>query len=334
LPRSEMLELPEAPDRRTLSDEPSNAEAAPGAFSYLLTPADQRFVRCHYPIPALDDAHVLEITGAISTPLRLSLEALRALPVETQTVVTECAGNGRANFLPPIAGEQWGDGAVSVAQWTGVPLAAVLEQAGLRDTAVELVFTGADGGAYQRSLPREAAASALLAVQMNGAPIAPQFGGPLRLVMPGWYGMASVKWLARIEAVEAPFTGPYQTEKYLYAPGAPVTKMRIKSMFTAVPRDLRSGVPARLEGLAWGGDRVDRVEVSVGGAWREATLTGPALPNAWRRFRFRWTPLSAGDYVLRCRATDVRGETQPDAPVRNAGGYGANGIQRLSIRVS
>lgn len=317
-----------------LSEEPPNAEAAEGAFADLITPAQLRFVRCHHPVPEIGADHQVELCGAVLRPQRLGIAALRCLPQATVTVVTECAGNGRSGLAPPVAGEQWGAGAVSAARWTGVPLAVLLERAGLESTALELVFTGADGGAYQRSLPREVAQDSeiVVALEMNGEPIASRFGGPLRAIVPGWYGMASVKWLSRIEAVEAPFVGPFQTGKYVYAPGVPVSRVRVKSMFTSVPA-LRCGVPARIEGLAWGGDRVARVEVAPGSEWLEARLCGPALPYAFRRFELFWTPPASGRYLLRCRATDASGVRQPARAQWNEGGYGANAIQQLPVVV-
>ena len=266
-------------------------------------------------------------------PLRLSVAELRSLPQATHTVVTECAGNSRTSLAPPVDGEPWTGGAVSTAQWSGVPLRYLLDRAGVKESAVELVFTGADGGAYQRSLPREAAldGSSLLALEMNGQAIPPVFGGPLRLVVPGWYGMASVKWLARIDAVERPFEGPMQTEKYMYEPGAPVTRLRVKSMFTGLDQQIAAGKPVRLTGLAWSGERIMRVDVAVDGEWRPARLTGPMLPHAWRRFEVTWTPRAPGRYVLACRAADLSGSVQPDEPEWNPGGYGANGIQRVEV---
>ena len=308
--------------------EPLNAEA--GRLDQLVTPAEARFIRCHYEVPLLDDSHVLRIGGAVVQERRLTLDDLRALEPVTLTVTTECAGNWRTTLHPPTPGEQWNRGAISTAQWTGVPLRSFVQ---LLETAVELVFTGADGGAYQRSLPREAALdpSVLLAWEMNGEPIPPHFGGPLRLVVPGWYGMASVKWLSRIEAVETPFEGQYQTEKYVYAPGDPVTRMRPKAMFSEVPRIVRAGAPAVLAGMAWSGEGIARVEVAVDGVWQEARLVGHALPHAWRRFELRWTPPRAGTYRLRCRAFDQGGEGQPEEPRWNELGYGANGIEGLTI---
>jgi DMSO/TMAO reductase YedYZ molybdopterin-dependent catalytic subunit len=320
------------PERRhVLSEDPPNAEAGEQAFASLLTPAGLRFVRCHHPVPRVGPEHDVEICGAVVRPRRLGLAELRALTPLTLSVVTECAGNGRALLEPGVDGEQWRSGAVSAAQWTGVPLAQVLE---LKDTALEVVCTGTDRE-YQRSLPREVAMdpATLLAWEMNGEPVPAVFGGPLRLVVPGWYGMASVKWVARIEAVEDPFRGLYQTEKYLYRPGDPVTRIRIKSMFGEVREELRAGRPARIGGLAWGGQGVASVSVWIDRRWHKARLLGPALPYAFRRFEIDWTPPAPGRYLLRCRATDARGETQPARPRWNPQGYGANGVQQIEVRV-
>jgi DMSO/TMAO reductase YedYZ molybdopterin-dependent catalytic subunit len=325
----EVLPL-ESEGRRVLSHEPANAEASPDALALLITPAGQRFLRCHFPVPELGDDHAVRIEGAVTNPRVLTVEQLRALPAVTQTILTECAGNGRATLLPRVSGEQWNSLALSVAQWTGVPLRGLLE---LRETAVEVLFTGADGGEYQRSLPREVAMdpATLLAYEMNGTPIPPEFGGPVRLVVPGWYGMASVKWVDRIEAVEQPFQGEFQSRRYVYEPGVPVTRIRIKSMFTEVPEVVRAGAPGRISGLAWGGEGVGRVDVEIDGDLLQARLVGPALPHAWRRFELDWTPRTPGRHVLVCRATDIQGESQPDEPEWNELGYGNNAAQRIEL---
>ena len=301
-----------------------NGEAAPGAFAHLITPAALRFIRCNFPVPLLAEDHSVQIAGALSHPRIVRLDELRKLPALTITVVTECAGNWRTLVRPRVTdAEQWKLGAVSTAQWTGVPLRSLIE---LKDTALEVLFTGADGGGqFQRSLPREAAMDprTLLCWEMNGEPIPPVFGGPLRLVVPGWYGMASVKWVERIDAITEPFQGHFQSERYVYAPRQPVTRVRIKSMFTEISR-------SRIAGLAWGGAGVARVEVAIGDRWQEARMVGPNLPHAWRRFELRWKAPS-GRCRLRCRATDLRGEMQPAISRWNPLGYGANGVQEIEI---
>jgi DMSO/TMAO reductase YedYZ molybdopterin-dependent catalytic subunit len=308
-----------------------NAEAR--SLDRLVTPAEDRFVRCHFGVPELGEkTHTLEIAGSVLRPRRLDLEELRATAPVMLTVTTECAGNWRSTLHPSPPGEPWRKGAISTGQWTGVPLRSLLE---LRDTAAEVLFTGADGGAYRRSLPREAALdpSVLVAWEMNGRPIPPRFGGPLRLVVPGWYGMASVKWLARIEAIDEPFHGEFQTRKYVYEPGDPVTLMRPKAAFDPLPRAVRAGSPVPISGLAWSGCAVARVEVTADCTWHEARLVGPALRHAWRRFEARWTPARPGLYRLRCRAFDELGASQPDEPRWNELGYGANGVEEHLVEV-
>jgi DMSO/TMAO reductase YedYZ molybdopterin-dependent catalytic subunit len=220
-------------------------------------------------------------------------------------------------------------------------LSEVLARGGLKESVVEILFAGADRGPAQfmRSLPVEKALdpATIIAWEMNGEPIPPEFGGPLRLVVPGWYGMASVKWLERIEALEQPFSGTFQTERYVYAPGLPVTQLRVKSMFIdPSPSSVVRRGKVHVRGLAWGGRLLSRVDVAVGCTdrdWREARVVGPALPHAWRRFELIWDVKEPGRYVLRCRATDVSGESQPDSPEWNALGYGANGVHQLAVTV-
>jgi DMSO/TMAO reductase YedYZ molybdopterin-dependent catalytic subunit len=317
---------------RVLSRDPDNAESPASAYAHFVTPAADRFVRSHFPAPDLDDDHAVHVGGAVVHRRLLTVSDLRGLPAVTATVVTECAGNGRALMDPNSSGDGWLTGAVSTAQWTGTPLRSAIE---LLDTAVEVLFTGADGGQYQRSLPREVAMdpATLLAFEMNGEPIPARFGGPIRLVVPGWYGMASVKWVGRIEAVEQPFQGEFQTRRYIYAPGEPVTRMRIKSVFAEIPHWVPSRIPLRISGVAWGGEGVARVDVEIDGERRRARLVGPALPYAWRRFELDWTPETPGRYALGCRATDTAGRPQPDEPESNPLGYAYNAVQRIAVTV-
>jgi DMSO/TMAO reductase YedYZ molybdopterin-dependent catalytic subunit len=283
----------------------------------------------------------LRVDGAVARPLGLSPAGLRRLSSRTVTVTTECAGNDRAMLSPPTPGDQWRGGAISTAQWTGAPLAAILEEAGVLEAAVEAVFHGSDHGdgeSFVRSLPRDRALDrdTLIAWELNGAPIPHLHGGPVRLIVPGWYGMASVKWLARIELVEEPFTGTFQTASYVYAPGVPVSLMRVKSMILEPGPAARSG-RLLVSGLAWGGQGgIERVEVAVGCTdrdWRPARLVGPALPYAWRRFELDWDA-PPGTHVLRSRAFDATFATQPDESEWNELGYGANGVQQHPVIIS
>jgi len=340
-----------APRQLVVRHEPRNAETAPHALGAYLTSAADRFLRSNFTVPRLSRrAHQLDIGGLVERPVSLRLEELCLLPQRTRTVTTECAGNHRTTLSPLPPGEPWSGGAVSTAGWTGVPLATLLERAGVRAGAVEIVATGADSGQvatgharYARSLPlaRALHPDTLVALRMNGAPLLPAHGAPARLIVPGWYGMASVKWLAGLEVVAEPFAGYFQSERYVYRePGqavAPVTDMRVKSVFTSplssVP--VERG-PVRVAGFAWSGSaRIARVEVASvgGGQWVEARLTGEDEPYAWRAWELIWTAPSRGRHVLRCRATDQAGNVQPDLPRWNELGYGANGVQLLIVEV-
>lgn len=330
---------------------PYNVEAPPDAFGALLTSAADRFVRTNFPIPQIDrDRHVVQVGGAVTRPHVLTVGELSRLPRATATVTTECAGNHRTTLFPLPPGEPWGGGAVSTGQWSGVPLRAVLDSAGLLPEAVEILFTGADQGVagdrdgvhFARSLPLAKALEedVLLAFELDGSPISLAHGGPLRLVVPGWYGMASVKWVTRIEALTSPFEGYFQKERYVFRePGSepsPVTVIRVKSIFleSKIAAPLR---PTVLHGLAWSGSgRIAKVEIAAAGGapWRAARLVGPDLPRCWRSWEADWTPDGIGRHVLRCRATDEAGNVQPEAPRWNDLGYGANGVQSLVVDVS
>jgi DMSO/TMAO reductase YedYZ molybdopterin-dependent catalytic subunit len=326
-------------------------ETPPQALCAYLTPAADRFLRSNFEVPRLSPrGHRLDVGGLVERPLRLRVQELSRFPQRTLTVTTECAGNHRTTLSPLPPGEPWSGGAVSTARWTGVPLAALLERAGLRPGAVEVIATGADSGQvtdgqapYARSLPlaRALHPDTIVALRMNGEPLLPGHGAPARLIVPGWYGMASVKWLARLELVAQPFAGYFQSERYVYRqPGqaaTPVTDMRVKSVFTspspAVPVAMG---PVRVGGFAWSGSaRIARVEVKSGdgAAWVHARLTGDDEPYAWRAWESTWTPASRGRHVLRCRAADEAGNVQPDLPRWNELGYGANGVQSLVVEV-
>ena len=327
------------------------------ALRYPITPVGLHYLLVHYDIPAVDpDSWRLELGGAVERPLSLSLTELRALPAVTRPVTLECAGNGRALMAPRPLSQPWLTEAVGTGEWTGVPLRTVLERAGLRDDAVELLFTGLDRGIegeveqlYERSLPRAEALSddALLAYELNGAPLPVQHGFPLRLVIAGWYGMAHVKWLGSITALTEPFQGYQQVVGYrLYdadgEAGAAVTRMLPRSLtippgvpdFLTRERFVDAG-PCRLEGRAWSGwAPVERVEVSTdgGATWHDARLGEPVGERAWRGWSYEWDALP-GSHVISSRATDAAGNEQPSEHPWNLKGYANNEVERIPVTV-
>jgi sulfane dehydrogenase subunit SoxC len=322
-----------------------------------LTPAGLHYLLIHYDIPAVDAASWrLQIDGAVEHPLTLSLDDLRARDAVTRPVTLECAGNGRALLAPRPISQPWLAEAIGTAEWTGVALGPLLREAGLHDDAIEILFTGMDRGieggveqAYQRSLPRAEALGddALLAHAMGGAPLPPQHGFPLRLVIAGWYGMAHVKWLTTITALTEPFDGYQQTVGYrMYdadgVAGEPVTRIMPRSLtvppgipdFFTRARTLDAG-PCTLRGRAWSGwAPITRVEVSVdgGATWGEAALDAPLGKRAWGGWSFAWDA-GPGEHVISSRATDGDGNVQPlDAPW-NLKGYANNAVERIPVTV-
>ncbi|MHB8604658.1 MAG: sulfite oxidase [Thermoplasmatota archaeon] len=338
-------------ERRVVEQDPFNASTPVAALASDVTPRGLHYVRNHFPIPAGRDAQRwrLAVGGAVARPLTLDLAALAALGEKrTLTVTLECAGNSRIRWTPAPPGTPWDDGAVSTARWSGVPLAAVLAAASPRGDAVEVLARGADRGtaggremAFERSLPiaDALAGDALVAWEMNGEPLAAEHGAPLRLVVPRWYGVASVKWLVALELITRPFEGYYQRERYTYAgwrDARPVTNARVKSALVP-PQAARIGQPVMLLGRAWSGDgEIVRVELSTDGGqtWNDATLDAPPGPFAWRGFRARWTPARAGAHTLLARATDAKGNTQPLALAANTHGYGYNACVPVTVEVA
>ena len=282
---------------------------------YDVTPTGMHYKLIHYDIPFVDASQwALSINGAVEKPRSFTLAELQSRPARTLAVTIECAGDGRALLAPRPLSQPWLTGAVGNAEWTGTSLRALLEECGIKKDVADIIFTGLDRGVeggveqdYQRSLPPDEAlhADALLAWDMNGRPLEPQHGFPLRLVIPGWFGMAHVKWLSAITASPEPFTGYQQTIAYRYSesrgdPGEPVTLMRVRSLMVppGIPDFLtRTRVVARgqveLMGRAWSGRAaIRRVEVSTDGArtWADADLLPPSpeQPHAWQGWRYTW----------------------------------------------
>ncbi|HEX8598123.1 MAG TPA: sulfite oxidase [Chloroflexia bacterium] len=350
--------LPGTADARerlvVVKQDPLNAETPLFALSEYLTPTENFYVRSNFPLPALDGGTWrLRVGGTVTQPVELTLDDLLSMPARELPATLECAGNGRTGFAPLPQGEPWGVGAVGTARWRGVSLASLLGRAGLNAGAVEVLFEGADRGVpaagavevpFARSLPLEKAIhpDTLMAYEMNGAPLPPEHGGPVRLLVPGWYGMASVKWVASITVLRQPFTGFYQRERYvLDFPGSsetlPVREMQARALITS----LTSGAVVAprghiVSGVAWSGrGTVASVEVSVegGGPWRPARLLDPPAAYTWRRWEFDWTPSKLGRHVLRARSIDDEGNTQPDLAPWNRLGYCNNSVQAVVVDV-
>jgi DMSO/TMAO reductase YedYZ molybdopterin-dependent catalytic subunit len=335
--------------------DPFNAETPLAQQTGLITPIPLFYVRSNFAVPRLDAAHWrLSVEGEVARPHHLSYAELRALPTRSLLVTLECAGNDRSTLSPPTEGEPWQYGAVGTAEWTGVPLAAVLEAAGLADRTREILVEGADRGTvatrrgtipFARSLPLDKALhpDTLLAYAMNGELLTAQHGFPVRLIVPGWYGMASVKWVTRVAAVAEPFDGFFQTERYILSrpdqeeASTPVSVMRVRSLILSPLADAALPVGRhRVRGLAWSGAAlVQRVEVSAddGASWEPAEFASRAERYAWRRWEYTWEAMTLGLITLRSRAFDGRGHTQPSEPEWNRLGYANNAIQVVAVQV-
>jgi sulfane dehydrogenase subunit SoxC len=328
------------------------------ALAYDVTPVGLHYLLIHYDIPKVAEAGWrLTVDGAVGRSLSLSLDEIRDLPAVTQRVTMECAGNGRARLRPRPVSQPWLFEAVGTSEWTGVLLSEILEESGLAAEAVEVLFTGLDRGVeggseqtYQRSLSREEAGApeVMLAYAMNGEPLLPQHGFPLRLLVPGWYGMTSVKWLDRITALREPFDGYQQSHSYRIRvddedPGEAVTRILPRSLMMppGIPEFATRSrlVPAgevEIQGRAWSGyGAIQLVEFSSDGgdSWQEAEVEDRAQPHAWQGWRYRWDATPAS-YLLCSRATDETGRTQPSEPVWNLGGYEINAVQRVPVEVT
>jgi DMSO/TMAO reductase YedYZ molybdopterin-dependent catalytic subunit len=322
-----------------------------------VTPTGMHYLLTHFDVPFVSspDAWTLDVEGLVRNPTRLTLDRIKAQPQRTLRVTLECAGNGRSLVSPRWPSMPWGECAVGTSEWTGTPLKPLLQEAGLLETARDVVFHGIDRGIddvehhYARALAPAAALAddILLVTAMNGIPLLPQHGFPLRLIVPGWYGMASVKWLSRIEVIDRPFRGHQQVGTYVYKqtaddPGVPVTTIRVKSLMVppGVPdwytrRRLADAGPQTVHGRAWSGAGVPVTDVSFfdGVRWVAAELDPqPASKYAWRGWHAPWTALP-GQTTLKCRARDANGDEQPLAPRFDRGGFGNNGVHSVDVFV-
>jgi DMSO/TMAO reductase YedYZ molybdopterin-dependent catalytic subunit len=326
------------------------------ALRYDVTPSGLHYLLIHFDIPALDEGNYrLDVGGRVERSVSVSLAELRSMPAKMLRVTMECAGNGRGQLSPRYPSVPWLEEGVSTAEWTGVPLPELLGHCRLHRTVKELVFRGADRGfdrgvghGFARSLAREEAENAdvLLAYAMNGMPLPPQHGAPLRLVVPGWYGMASVKWLQSIEAIDQAFDGPQQTASYHFRTagsekGVPCRRIRVNSAlnppgipdFYTRARTVAAG-PVLVSGRAWSGEGpITKVEFAVNGNWQPATLEAPAAAHAWQAWQAPWQA-APGRHELACRASDAAGNLQPLEPPWDLAGFGNNAIHRVRVTVS
>ncbi len=331
------------------SRQPDNLESSFHDLSDLITPNENFYVRSHFETPEIDvNAWTLQIGGSVREPLTFTLAQLEAFPRTSATVTLECAGNGRVYLSPAAPGDQWALGAVGTADWTGVRLSTLLQHAGVDDRAKEVILVGSDVGVwkdppkpvdqiqYARSIPIKKAMSGdvLLAYQMNEDPLPASHGSPVRAVVGGWYGMASVKWLSQIIVVDQPFQGYFQTTDYAYWSSEagmtvrrPITEMQLKLQI-ARPTErevIAAGSTYRVTGAAWSGSSaVARVEFSDDGGrtFAPASLTGAPIPFAWRLWDFQWkVPKAAGMRTLAARAFDETGRVQTTGHDPNFGNY-------------
>jgi DMSO/TMAO reductase YedYZ molybdopterin-dependent catalytic subunit len=346
-----------AEQRKVVTTEPENSETPLEGVRSWVTPTRLFFVRNHFAVPSLDLATWrLRVEGRVKQRRAWTWDELNELPERTVFATVECAGNGRSFLAPRQAGVQWGAGAVGHAEWTGVPLALVLERSGLEPDACEVLFEGADAGTepdhpepmhFQRSLPLSKALhpDTLLATRMNGELLDASHGHPLRLFVPGWYGVASVKWLRRIEVIDRPFRGYFQSVKYTVQRRTErgletevVGPMTPKSeVIRPRPGDVLGLGGNRVFGVAWAGeDPVSRVEVSTdgGAAWHDATLLGPQAGYSWTLWEYLWEAESPGEHTILVRATSARGRTQPEAHDPLHGGYLIHHTRPVCVRVA
>jgi DMSO/TMAO reductase YedYZ molybdopterin-dependent catalytic subunit len=340
--------------------DPENLEFPFASLDSFLTPNKLFYVRNHFAAPRVDAGEWrLRIEGAVKKPFTLSLGEIGQMPARTLPVTLECVGNGRAFLEPKAKGVPWELGAVSTAEWTGVTLASILDKAGLTKDAVEVVLQGADSGVvnnepkpagklhFARGLPLAKALKpeVLLAYRMNGEALPTAHGFPLRAVISGWYGMASVKWLTRVVVMDKPFNGYEQTtdytiwERHKDLPTlTPLSKMQVKASITrpAAGETIPAGSAYRIYGAAWAGESdVSKVEISTDGGknWALAKFTDEPKPFCWRRWEYSWEKPTAGKHKLLARATDNQRNTQPTKRDPNRRNYMINHVVPVEVQV-
>jgi DMSO/TMAO reductase YedYZ molybdopterin-dependent catalytic subunit len=342
-----------------LSEQPLVLETPLEKLDAFVTPTKSFYVRSHFPIPKIDkNQWRLRVEGEVEKPFEINYDELTRLKSKKVPVTLECAGNNRDFLEPKVKGVQWGLGGVGNAEWTGVPLSILLDRAGVKSSAREIILEGADRGKpedpkspssefnFARSIPLAKARDVLLAYKMNDVDLPAENGFPVRAIVPGWYAVASIKWLQRIIVTDRPFNGYYQTLDYSFwtrrgdmAELVALSEMQTKAEITQ-PGEGET-VPAssnvHVHGTAWTGDgEITKVEFSAdgGSTWSSAKLLGESKPNAWRLWEFDWkTPARSGKATLIARATDSKGGTQPIERDPDRGTYMINHLLPISVEV-
>jgi DMSO/TMAO reductase YedYZ molybdopterin-dependent catalytic subunit len=334
------------------SPRPINLEAPLRELTTEVTPYERFFVRNNYDGPEIDPAqYVLRVDGEVDQPLTLRLDDLRRLEAVTETITLECAGNGRSFHKPPATGIQWEYGAIGTAVWRGVRLADVLRLAKPRPTAQHVVPDGNDAPPvpqapdFIRSHPiwKAMEPHTMIALEMNGQPVPHLHGGPARLLVPGWVGSASIKWLTRLTLADKEWNGPFMQRSYRSprvedpAQTYSLQSLEVKSVIVDPPDGAALAAGSQtLWGFAWAGEgTIVAVDVSTDGgqSWKPAALTGETHRYAWRRWEMPWTAAS-GRHTLMARASDSLGRFQPASRPRDPQGYRWNVIHAVRVNVA
>jgi DMSO/TMAO reductase YedYZ molybdopterin-dependent catalytic subunit len=347
------------PSLTTVSLSPENKGSPIHFLNEWITPEQFFFLRNHYSYPQTTPASfTLAFDGLVSNPGCFHYQQLLKMPSKTIVLPLECSGNKRKDFETPIFGTQWDDGAISQGRWTGVPLHYLLSIVGAKACEHEynVVFEGHDSGKitgldgtypFARSLPLKVALNedVLIAYALNGKPIPSKHGYPLRLIVPKWYAMASIKWLKKITIIDKPFDGPYEKLDYHYFPyedsdkdGVPVTLMKVNSIIQQpLPQSTLDAGRHEIYGISWTGKGIiDKVEISFdnGQNWKKTKLRQDSSQSySWTFWNYIWDVKKEGKYTIMVRATDSTGREQPMNVEWNRLGYGYNGISVINLQI-
>jgi DMSO/TMAO reductase YedYZ molybdopterin-dependent catalytic subunit len=340
----------------TKNIDPENQETPIHFLNGNLVSEKLFYRRNHFPYPYFTSSfYLVPIGGSVHSSKVFSLHEIYSLPSKMIKAVLECAGDKREFFRPKVFGEQWGKGAISQGIWKGVSLSTLLQYTGLLETAREIVFEGYDCGErhdsnqlvyFSRSLPLDIALDpdTILAYEYNNLPLSFKHGFPLRLIVPGWYAMASVKWIKKITVIDKEFKGPFQDIDYVYYPNKendsgkfPVTNIKVNStiQFPLNMQLLSAGI-YEINGIAWTGKgEIVKVEISIDGGqtWDICKLDSVSEEYSWVQWNYKWEALRKGEYTILSKATDSKGNEQPLEPMWNRKGYGYNAIDRIKVKV-